>query len=135
MTAPAFQHRMVIDPGDPAAPQLHFDPVRSHAGGEDSVFFTDFPTAVGQIAFMPAVMTHETMSADCARLLRRRYRMGRTHAGLIAGGRSRVRRIQTAGYVLHLGAVAQLGGSRQAEIYGTVPDGSNPDPRSGRKEN
>ena len=158
---------VLVDLSDPAAADLRFDPVRGRSGGEDSAFFADFLTAGGQIAFAPDALVHETVPSDRARLvwlLRRRYRMGQTHASLIARGRSRVGRVKAAGVAmakalacggmavigvaspawrnrqlmrgaLHLGAVAQLGGARQIEIYGTAPDGSDPDPRSGRKEN
>lgn len=157
----------LVDLSDPAAAELRFDPVRGRSGGEDSAFFADFLAAGGRIAFAPDAMVHETVPSDRARLawlLRRRYRMGQTHASLIARGRSRAGRIKAAGIAmakaatcgglamigvvnpawrnrqlmrgaLHLGAVSHLGGARQIEIYGTAPDGSDTDPRSGRKEN
>lgn len=162
-----YTGNVLVDLSDPAATALWFDPIRGRSGGEDSAFFADFLSAGGQIAFAPDAVVHETVPTARARLawlLRRRYRMGQTHAGLIARGCSRNGRIRAAGVAmakavacggmamigvanpiwrnrqlmrgaLHLGAVAQLGGARQIEIYGTAPDGSDDDHRLGRKEN
>lgn len=157
---------VLVDLADPAAGRLRFDPVRGRSGGEDSAFFADFWGAGGRIAFAPEAVVHETVPADRARLawlLRRRYRMGQTHASLIAKGHPRAGRIRAAFVAvvkaaacgrlavigaarpawrnrqlmraaLHVGAVAHLGGARQIEIYGTAPDRSDTDPRSGPEE-
>jgi len=157
---------VLVDLADPAARQLSFDPVRGRSGGEDSAFFAGFLAAGGKIAFAPLAVVHETVPSDRARLawlLRRRYRMGQTHASLIVQGRPRARRIRAAGMAvakalacgglavvgaarpawrnrqlmraaLHVGAAAHLGGARQIEIYGTAPDRSDTEPRSGPKE-
>jgi succinoglycan biosynthesis protein ExoM len=158
---------VLVDLVDPAAEHLRFNPLRGRSGGEDSAFFAEFIANGGRIAFAPKAMVHETVPADRARLvwlLRRRYRMGQTHASLIAQGSPRAGRIRAAGVAiakavvcsglaiigatcpawrnrqlmraaLHVGAVAYLGGARQIEIYGTAPDRSDTDARSGPKEN
>lgn len=157
---------VLIDLADPAAAGLRFDPVRGRSGGEDSAFFAAFLGAGGRIGFAPGAVVHETVPDDRARLawlLRRRYRMGQTHASLIAQGRGRGGRIRAAGIAaakavacaglaaigaarpawrnrqlmraaLHVGAAAHLGGARQIEIYGTTPDRPDAEPRSGPKE-
>ena len=147
----------LIDLSDPAARGLRFDPARGRSGGEDSAFFADFLGAGGRIAFAEDAVVHETVPEDRARLawlLRRRYRMGQTHASLIARDRSRAGRLGAAGVAaakalacgglallgvarpawrnrqimraaLHVGAAARLGGARQIEIYGTAPGRSD----------
>ena len=134
-----------------------FDPARGRSGGEDSAFFADFLGAGGRIAFAEDAVVHEVVPPERARLawlLRRRYRMGQTHASLIARDRSRAGRMRAAGLAaakalacggmallgaarpawrnrqimraaLHVGAAARLGGARQIEIYGTAPGRSD----------
>lgn len=146
---------VLIDLADPAMAGLRFDPARGRAGGEDSAFFADFLAAGGRISFAPDARVHETVPANRARLawlMRRRYRMGQTHASLIAQGRSWTGRMGAAAVAatkalacggmaligaarpawrnrqlmraaLHIGAVAQLGGARQIEIYGNSQQG------------
>ncbi|RJE78712.1 glycosyltransferase family 2 protein [Paracoccus sp. JM45] len=158
---------VLIDLADPAVEHLRFNPSRGRAGGEDSAFFADFLAAGGSISFAPKAMVHETVPDDRARLawlLRRRYRMGQTHASLAAKDSPRKGRIRSAGVAmakaaacgglaiigaarpaqrnrqlmraaLHIGAVAYLGGARQIEIYGTAQERLDTDPRSGPKEN
>lgn len=158
---------VLIDLADPAMSGLRFDPLRGRAGGEDSAFFAAFLAAGGQIAFAPQAMLHETVPAERARLawlMRRRYRMGQTHASLIVQGRSWTGRMGAAAVAgakalacggmaligvarpawrnrqlmraaLHVGAVAYLGGARQIEIYGNSQQ-ARPDAalHSGSKE-
>lgn len=153
----------LIDLADPAARGLRFDPARGRSGGEDSAFFADFLAAGGRIAFAPDAVVHEVVPRDRARLawlLRRRYRMGQTHASLVARDRSLAGRLGAAGLAaakalacgglallgaarpawrnrqilraaLHVGAAAHLGGARQIEIYGTAPGGTDPALRPG----
>ena len=148
----------LVDLADPAARDLRFDPARGRSGGEDSAFFADFLGAGGRIAFAEDAVVHEVVPPERARLawlLRRRYRMGQTHASLIARDRSRAGRMRAAGLAaakalacggmallgaarpawrnrqimraaLHVGAAAHLGGARQIEIYGTASGGSDP---------
>lgn len=157
---------VLVDLADPAAQQLRFDPVRGRSGGEDSAFFASFLAAGGKIVFAPLAVVHEIVPSGRACLvwlLQRRYRMGQTHASLIAQGCSRAGRIQAAGVAvvkalvcaglaaigaarpawrnrqlmraaLHVGAAAYLGGARQIEIYGTALDRSRTEPRLGPKE-
>ncbi len=147
----------LIDLADPAARGLRFDPARGRSGGEDSAFFADLLRAGGRIAFAADAIAHETVPDARARLgwlLRRRYRMGQTHASLIARDRSRAGRMGAAGMAaakalacgglavlgaarpawrnrqimraaLHVGAAAHLGGARQIEIYGTAARGTD----------
>lgn len=155
----------LIDLADPAAQGLRFDPARGRSGGEDSAFFADFLDAGGRIAFAEGAVVHETVPDARARLawlLRRRYRMGQTHASLVARGRSRAGRLGAAGLAaakalacgglallgvarpawrnrqimraaLHVGAAAHLGGAPQIEIYGTAPGRTDSASGSGRK--
>jgi succinoglycan biosynthesis protein ExoM len=148
----------LIELTDPAAGALRFDPVRGRSGGEDSAFFADYLAAGGRIAFAADAVVHEAVPADRARLawlLRRRYRMGQTHASLIARHSPWSRRFGVAGVAaakalacsgmalfgaarpawrnrqfmraaLHVGAVAHLVGARKIEIYGTAPGRSRP---------
>ncbi len=96
-------------------------PVRGRSGGEDSAFFAGFLAAGGKIAFAPLAVVHETVPSDRARLawlLLRRYRMGQTHASLIAQGRPRAGRIRAAGVAvakaLACGGLAVVGAARPA---------------------
>ena len=163
--AGGYSGNTLIDLADPAIQGLRFDPARGRAGGEDSAFFADFLAAGGRIAFAPDALVHETVPADRARLawlLRRRYRMGQTHASLIARGRSRAGRLGAAGLAaakalacgglallgaarpawrnrqimraaLHIGSAARLGGAPDIEIYGTAPGQTDRAPGSGSK--
>ena len=156
----------LIDLADPAARDLRFDPARGRSGGEDSAFFADFLAAGGRIGFAEGAVAHETVPEDRARLgwlLRRRYRMGQTHAGLIAQSLSRRGRLRAAGLAaakalacgglallgaarpawrnrqimraaLHVGAAAHLGGAPQTEIYGTATGQTDPLPDLDRRE-
>lgn len=143
----------LMDLADPAWHGLRFDLSRGRSGGEDTALFADYAAAGGRIGFAKDAIVHETIPADRARLswlLRRRYRMGQTHASLLAqhtgmGGRLRAaglasakalacgalalgraadparRNPQLMRAALHAGAVAQLLGARQIELYGTTP--------------
>lgn len=151
----------LIDLADPATRDLRFDLARGRSGGEDTAFFADFLAAGGRIAFAPDAIVHETVPPDRASLawlLRRRYRMGQTHASLIARNRSRTARFKAAGLAtakaaacgglallggvrpawrnrqimraaLHIGAAAYLAGAPQVELYGATPEQANPDGR------
>lgn len=157
--ATGYTCNVLLDLADPAAQGLRFDPARGRTGGEDSAFFTAFTAAGGRIGFAPEALLRETVPAARARLgwlLKRRYRMGHTHASLLARGRSRRGRLTAAGIAaakaavcgglavagalqparrnhqimraaLHLGAVAHLGGASSVELYG----GPNGRPESG----
>lgn len=150
---------MLIDLDDPTMNGLRFDLNRGRTGGEDSAFFAEFLSGGGRVAFAETALVRETVPADRARLdwlLRRRYRMGQTHASLIARGRGPAGRIRAAGIAaakalacgglaligaarpaarnrqimraaLHLGAAAHLAGARRIELYGTAPAASGAD--------
>ncbi|WP_299365143.1 glycosyltransferase family 2 protein [uncultured Paracoccus sp.] len=161
----AYTCNTLIDLADPATRDLRFDLARGRSGGEDTAFFADFLAAGGRIAFAPDAIVHETVPADRASmawLLRRRYRMGQTHASLIARNRSRTGRFKAAGLAgakaaacgglallggirpawrnrqimraaLHVGAAAYLAGARQVELYGAAPEQAEPNGPVGPK--
>lgn len=148
----------LFDLDDPALRRLRFDLDRGRTGGEDSAFFAAFLKGGGRIGFAEGAVVHETVPADRAQmgwLLRRRYRMGQTHASLIAGDRGPLGRLSAAGLAgakaaactglallgaarpdrrnrqmmraaLHVGAVARLIGARHIELYGTDHVASGP---------
>jgi succinoglycan biosynthesis protein ExoM len=146
----AYTSNVLLDLSVPALRNLRFDPSRGRTGGEDTAFFRALAAADGAIAFTPDALVHETVPADRAALrwlLRRRYRMGQTHASLMMEGRGMPARIKAvalatakvaaclgmAGFrvfdqlgrnlalmrsALHMGAVAELIGLDRVEIYG-----------------
>lgn len=148
----------LLDLDDPAVSGLRFDPDRGRTGGEDSAFFAAFLKAGGRIGYADTALVHETVPEDRARigwLLKRRYRMGQTHASLIAAERGPLGRVSAAGLAgtkaaacaglalmglartdwrnsqimraaLHAGAVARLVGARRIELYGTAHVASGP---------
>jgi succinoglycan biosynthesis protein ExoM len=141
---------VLLDLGAPALRGLRFDAMRGRTGGEDTAFFRGLRAQGGEIVAAPDALVHETVPAERASLpwlLRRRYRMGQTHASLIAEGRgwpSRMAALVLAAMkggacmgmagmrvfdplgrnralmrgALHLGAVAELAGFNRVEIYG-----------------
>lgn len=155
--ASGYTCNMLLDLADPAVGDLRFDPARGRTGGEDSAFFASYLQAGGRIGYAPGALVRETVPADRARLgwlLRRRYRMGQTHASLITQGSGLAGRITAGGVAgakaavcaglaligaarperrnaqlmraaLHLGAVAQLAGARRMELYGSAGDPSD----------
>jgi succinoglycan biosynthesis protein ExoM len=146
----AYSCNVLLDLAVPALRALRFDPARGRTGGEDTAFFRALMTAGHQVGYAPDAILHETVPDDRATLrwlLRRRYRMGQTHASLIAAGRTWPLRgaatllaaakatacLGMAGLrafaplprnralmrgALHLGAVAELIGRDRVEIYG-----------------
>lgn len=132
---------------------LRFDPARGRTGGEDTAFFREMLAAGGHIAWAPDAVVEETVPDDRATLrwlLRRRYRMGQTHASLIDEGMNTparaaaialaaakvaaclwlaaVRSFNELGRnqalmrgALHIGAVAELVGLDRVELYGDGP--------------
>ncbi len=150
----AYTSNVLLDLAVPAVQGLRFDPARGRTGGEDTAYFRSLMAAGSLIAVANDAIAHETVPADRATLrwlLRRRYRMGQTHASLITegrGARSRIpalalaaakagvclgmagiRSFDTLGRnralmrgALHIGAVAELIGLDRIEIYGgTAP--------------
>ncbi|MFC0201996.1 glycosyltransferase family A protein [Paracoccus rhizosphaerae] len=143
----------MIDMADPAWRGLRFDPQRGRTGGEDTAWFSDFLAAGGRIAFAPLAIIDEAVPLARAKLpwlLRRRYRMGQTHASIVARGRGPAGRALAAALAaakavaccamaaaraadparrnpqlmraaLHAGATLHLAGARPVEQYGTLP--------------
>lgn len=130
---------------------LRFDLQRGRTGGEDTAFFRHLQAAGGVIGYAPTALAFETVPAERASLswlLRRRYRMGQTHASLLArrSGLGRLSALALAGAkagtccalaglrafdplrrnqalirgALHLGAMAELLGLTRVEPYGAV---------------
>jgi succinoglycan biosynthesis protein ExoM len=145
-----YTSNVIIDLAAPAMRGLRFDPSRGRTGGEDTAFFRALKKAGGAIAAASDAVVHETVPVERAALrwlLRRRYRMGQTHASLIIEGRGLSARIAALGLAaakvgacfglaglrsfdpvrrnlalmrgaLHLGAAAELIGLDRVEIYG-----------------
>lgn len=142
---------VLIDLAAPAVAGLRFDPARGRSGGEDTAYFDAILRAGGRLAFAPDALARETVPAGRARLgwlLRRRFRMGQTHASLIARpsapGRLRQGAVAVAKAAacagmalaaignplrrntallrgaLHVGTVSALFGARPISIYGTA---------------
>lgn len=139
---------LLLDRSDARLRALRFDLDRGQSGGEDTAYFARYLKAGGQIGFAPAAVVRETVPEDRARLswlLRRRYRMGQTHGGLICEGlglagiiRQSVLATAKAGYclitaaspdalkrnralmrgALHVGAISGCLGGQHLQIYG-----------------
>ncbi len=142
----------LIDMRDPSVHGLRFDLSRGRTGGEDTAWFAQYLSAGGRIAYAPDAIVDETVPADRASLrwlLKRRYRMGHTHASILVEGRGQQARLKAAAVAaaktfaccgmallsaasparrnrqlmraaLHAGATAHLGGARQVELYGNT---------------
>ncbi|MCE6969272.1 MULTISPECIES: glycosyltransferase [Rhodobacterales] len=148
---------VLIDLAAPAVEGLRFDPARGRSGGEDTAFFDAMLRAGGRIAFAAGALARETVPPERARLgwlLRRRFRMGQTHASLIARpgalrragqGAAALAKIAACGGMalatvhdplrrnsallrgaLHVGTLSALFGARPISIYGDIM----PAPRS-----
>lgn len=139
----------LVDLADPAWRGLSFDLARGRSGGEDTDWFARYLAAGGRIAPAPRAIVDEAVPADRASLrwlLRRRYRMGQTHAETATHGRGSPARAKlaviaaakcavclTMGAVsfaparrnpqlmrgwLHAGVVARILGAGPVELYG-----------------
>jgi succinoglycan biosynthesis protein ExoM len=145
-----YTSNALMDLDHPALAGLAFDPARGRTGGEDTAFFLAVTAAGGEIAFAPGAVVAETVPperAALAWLLRRRFRIGQTHASLFAPKAGLVSRAAAAGLsaakaaaclgtatlrladplgrnralirgALHLGALAELAGVGRVEPYG-----------------
>jgi succinoglycan biosynthesis protein ExoM len=146
----AYTCNVLLDLAVPALRALRFDPARGRTGGEDTAYFRALMAAGHPITYAPDAVLHETVPDDRASLrwlLRRRYRMGQTHASLIVAGQALPARaaatviaaakaaacLGMAGLcgfaplprnralmrgALHVGAVAELLGRNRVEPYG-----------------
>ena len=145
-----YTSNALMDLAHPALAGLWFDPARGRTGGEDTAFFQAVTAAGGEIAFAAGAVVAETVPPDRAALgwlLRRRFRIGQTHASLFAPKAGPARRVAAAGLsaakvaaclgaatlraadplgrnralirgALHLGALAELAGVGRVEPYG-----------------
>ncbi len=146
----AYTCNVLLDLSVPTLSALRFDPARGRTGGEDTAFFRTLMAAGHQVSYAPDAIVHETVPDDRATLrwlVRRRYRMGQTHASLIVADRRWPIRgavtllavakatacLAMAGLrafaplprnralmrgALHIGALAELIGLDRVEIYG-----------------
>ncbi|MDB6454796.1 glycosyltransferase family A protein [Falsirhodobacter sp. 20TX0035] len=139
----------LVDLADPAWQGLDFDLSRGRSGGEDTEWFARYLAAGGRIAPAPRAIVDETVPSDRTSLrwlLRRRYRMGQTHAETatlgrgnparwklgavaaakcaacltmaVASGTSSRRNPQLMRAGLHAGVVARILGAGPVELYG-----------------
>jgi succinoglycan biosynthesis protein ExoM len=162
----AYTCNVLLDLAVPTFRTLRFDPGRGRTGGEDTAFFRALTAAGHRITYAPDAILHEPVPDDRATLnwlLRRRYRMGQTHANLTLAGqpwpsRAAATTLAAAKAVaclgmaglcvaapvtrnralirgaLHLGAVAELIGLPLVEIYGKpAPCPSAPNPAESAK--
>ena len=145
-----YTSNALVDLAHPALAGLRFDPARGRTGGEDTAFFQAVTSAGGEIGFAPGAVVAETVPPERASLgwlLRRRFRIGQTHASLFAPKAGLARRAAAAGLsaakvaaclgtatlraadplgrnralirgALHLGALAELAGIGRIEPYG-----------------
>ena len=148
--ATAHAGNVLLSLDDPAYAGLRFDLARGRSGGEDTAFFSAFVDAGGEIAYAPDAIVREEVPAErltLVWLMRRRFRMGQTHADQLRQGRSRTavlaqaglaaskaaacfgmaalragnvaqRNRQLARSALHIGVVAKLAGIRDLQLYG-----------------
>ncbi|WP_167620123.1 glycosyltransferase [Paracoccus ravus] len=139
----------LADLADPAWAGRRFDLSHGRSGGEDTAWFAGYLAAGGRLVHAPEAIVDEQIPPDRARLswlLRRRYRMGHTHASLgmrgkgvkarasaaavagakmvaclglaAAGGIPARRNPQLMRACLHAGVAAHLLGARQISLYG-----------------
>jgi succinoglycan biosynthesis protein ExoM len=102
---------------DPGISGLRFDPARGRSGGEDTAFFAAARANGVQFAHAPDALADEDVPDDRATfgwLLRRRMRMGQTHASLIGAGSGLMRRCQLA--VVALGKLVACGAMALAKL-------------------
>ncbi len=140
--------------GAPALAGLRFDPALGRSGGEDTAFFASAFARGARFDFAPDAWLTEPVPPARAKLgwlIRRRFRMGQTHGGVLAerapsagarfaqaakagakalacGGMAMVqlpfaarRNRALMRGALHVGAVAALAGLRPITLYGETP--------------
>lgn len=144
-----YSCNVLIDRGNPSVARARFDRSFGRTGGEDSFYFRALTASGAKIAFAPEAWVFEPVTPERLRLswlLRRRFRMGKTHAQSLlthdhvarwpAMGLATVKALICAGMAaiclpnrarsvrdamracLHLGVVLGLAGHGAAEIYG-----------------
>jgi succinoglycan biosynthesis protein ExoM len=94
---------VLINLADPGMTGLRFDPARGQTGGEDTAFFAAARDLAVIFAHAPDALAEEDVPdarATLGWLLRRRMRMGQTHASLIGAGAGVARRLQFAAVAL-----------------------------------
>ncbi len=94
---------VLMNLADPGVAGLRFDPARGQTGGEDTAFFAAARDLGVIFAHAPDALAEEEVPeerATLAWLLRRRMRMGQTHASLIGAGAGMPRRLRLAAVAL-----------------------------------
>jgi succinoglycan biosynthesis protein ExoM len=90
---------VLMNLADPGLAGLRFDPARGRTGGEDTAFFAAARDLGVVFAHAPDALAVEDVPDERATLgwlLRRRMRMGQTHASLIGAGAGWPRRVRMA---------------------------------------
>jgi succinoglycan biosynthesis protein ExoM len=109
---------VLMNLADPGLAGLRFDPARGRTGGEDTAFFAAARDLGVVFAHAPDALAVEDVPDDRATLgwlLRRRIRMGQTHASLIGAGAGWPRRVRMA--LLATAKMAACGGM----AFGALP--------------
>jgi succinoglycan biosynthesis protein ExoM len=94
---------VLMNLADPRLAGLNFDPARGETGGEDTAFFAAARDLGVAFAHAPGALAEEDVPDNRATLgwlLRRRMRMGQTHASLIGAGAGLPRRLRLASVAL-----------------------------------
>lgn len=152
-----YSCNVLIDRTDPTVAQARFDLSFGRTGGEDSFYFRALTAGGAKIAFAPEAWVFEPVTPERLRLdwlMRRRLRMGKTHAqSLVTHDRvSRLPAIAKAAAkavicaaqamiclpnrarsvkdvlraCLHVGVALGLAGHGSQELYGGDPTGDTP---------
>jgi succinoglycan biosynthesis protein ExoM len=108
---------VLMNLADPGLANLRFDPARGQTGGEDTAFFATARDLGVVFAHASDALAEEDVPAGRATLqwlLRRRVRMGQTHASLIRADAGLPRRVQLA--AVALAKMAACGGMALAAL-------------------
>jgi succinoglycan biosynthesis protein ExoM len=108
---------VLMNLADPGLAGLRFDPARGQTGGEDTAFFAAARDLGVVFAHAPDALAEEDVPdsrATLGWLLRRRMRMGQTHASLIGTGAGLLRRLPLAAAAL--AKMAACGGMALAAL-------------------
>ncbi len=108
---------VLMNMADPGMTGLRFDPARGRSGGEDTAFFAAARSQGVLFEHAPDALAEEDVPRDRATLgwlLRRRMRMGQTHASLIGAHKGYPERIALA--AVALAKLAACGGMATAKL-------------------
>lgn len=148
---------VLLDMTAPSIADLRFETARGRSGGEDTAYFHHATRNGARMIFAPDALVSEDVPGARAKLdwlLKRRFRMGQTHASLIMEGHSLagrlalaavaaakvivflglalIRSLSTGGRnsalmrgALHMGTVSGLLGLRPLVLYGKIDGRQN----------